>query len=79
MKEYYLVCEVCNARIRISKKLKEWLEEHYGNLGVIVERFPREPCDRGFSPDTKVLRFRVEVQEKYTPREATEALAHGQV
>jgi len=79
MKEYYLVCEVCNAKIRISKKLKEWLEEHYGNLGIIVDRYPTEPCERGFEPDTKVLRFRIEVKERYTPKEGCEALQHGQI
>jgi len=76
MKAYYLECVVCGARIKISKKLKEWLEEHYGNLGILVERYPEERHRKDFHPDTKVLRFRVVEEELYTPREALKALAH---
>jgi len=79
MKTYYLVCEPCGARIRISKRLAEWLEAHRGDLGIVVEAYKKGQGIRGLKPDTKVLRFSIEVEEKWTLQETAEKLKHNQV
>jgi len=74
--DYYLVCEVCNAKIKIPKKLVKWLEEHHGNLGIVAEQYYRQQGNRGFKSDTKVLRFSIEV--RYPIEQADQKLNHGQ-
>jgi len=73
MGKYYLKCVVCGSKIRVSKKLVEWLREHRGNLGLIIEAYPRCKGMRGFEEDTEVLRFTIE-KDSTTVKEAFEQL-----
>ena len=73
MRKYYLKCVVCGSKIRVGKRLVEWLEEHKGNLGLIVEAYPRCKGMRGFEEDTEVLRFIIE-KDTTTVKEVFEEL-----